>query len=62
MTWASDLVWGPWTIALLLGTGIFLTLRFRFVQILRLPEALRSLDPPGKRRRQGSALARSRRS
>jgi AGCS family alanine or glycine:cation symporter len=27
--WASDLIWGPWTILLLLGTGIYLTLRFR---------------------------------
>jgi AGCS family alanine or glycine:cation symporter len=47
VTWASNLVWGPWTIALLLGTGVFLTLRFRFVQIRRLPEALRSMKPAG---------------
>lgn len=39
---ASNLVWGPWTIALLFGTGIFLTFRYRFVQVTRLGEALRS--------------------
>lgn len=48
ITWASNFVWGPWTIALLLGTGVFLTLRYRFVQLRRFPEALRSLRPPGE--------------
>ncbi len=43
--WASDLVWGPWTILLLLGTGVFLTVRFRVPQIARLGEALRSVVP-----------------
>lgn len=43
--WASDLVWGPWTILLLLGTGIFLTIRFGLPQLRRLPEALRTLVP-----------------
>lgn len=37
----SDIVWGPFTIALLFGSGIFLTLRYRFVQVLRLPDAFR---------------------
>jgi AGCS family alanine or glycine:cation symporter len=41
--WASDAVWGPWTIALLLGSGIFLSLRYRFPQVTRLGQALRSL-------------------
>lgn len=45
VTWASNLVWGPWTIALLLGTGVFLTLRYRFPQLSRLREALRTLAP-----------------
>ncbi len=35
----SDFVWGWWTMALLLGAGLFLTLRYRFVQITRLREA-----------------------
>jgi AGCS family alanine or glycine:cation symporter len=42
---ASDLVFGPWTIALLLGTGLFLTVRFRFVQVAHFRDALRSLRP-----------------
>jgi alanine or glycine:cation symporter, AGCS family len=41
----SDLVWGPWTLALLLLTGVFLTLRYRFVQITRFREAARSMVP-----------------
>ncbi|MFN7962752.1 MAG: amino acid carrier protein [Thermoanaerobaculia bacterium] len=45
--WASGVVWGPWTVALLLGSGLYLTLRFRFVQLLRLPEALRALGGKG---------------
>ncbi len=32
----SDAVWGPWTAFLLLATGLFLTVRFRFVQVTRL--------------------------
>jgi AGCS family alanine or glycine:cation symporter len=36
---ASDLMFGPWTIALLFGSGIFLTLRFRVVQLRHLREA-----------------------
>lgn len=36
----SDLVWGPWTMALLLGSGLFLTLRYRFVQVTRFREAV----------------------
>ncbi|MCB1008010.1 MAG: sodium:alanine symporter family protein [Acidobacteria bacterium] len=47
VNWASNAVWGPWTIALLLGTGIFLTVRYRFVQITRFPEMLRTLWPKG---------------
>jgi len=43
--WASDLVWGSWTIVLLLGTGLFLTVRYRFVQVVRFPEAVRTLVP-----------------
>jgi len=42
---ASSLVWGPWTIAFLFGTGVFLTLRFGFVQIRRFREALVSFKP-----------------
>ena len=39
LLWASDFVWGPWTLALLLGTGLFLTFatassRWRFFRRL----------------------------
>jgi len=43
--WTSNAVWGPWTIVLLLGTGLFLTIRLRFVQIVRFPEAVRTMVP-----------------
>ncbi len=33
----------PWTVALLLGTGLFLTIRYRFVQVRRFPEAVRAM-------------------
>ncbi|MEO8359118.1 MAG: amino acid carrier protein [Vicinamibacteria bacterium] len=37
---ASDLVFGPWTIALLFAVGIFLTVRLGFVQFVFFKEAL----------------------
>jgi AGCS family alanine or glycine:cation symporter len=40
---ASDLVFGPWTIALLFGTGLYLTLRFRLVQLVHWREVLGAL-------------------
>src|SRR5262245_19709910 len=43
---ASDAVFGPWTIALMFGTGIFLTFRLRFVQVVRFREAVRAMAPP----------------
>lgn len=43
--WVSNAVWGPWTMALLLGTGLFLTIRLRFVQIVRFPDAVRTMVP-----------------
>src|SRR5215210_7982262 len=43
--WAADAIFGPWTMALLFGTGIFLTLRLGFVQIVRLPDAVRAMVP-----------------
>jgi AGCS family alanine or glycine:cation symporter len=41
----SNAVWGPWTMALLLGTGVFLTVRLRFVQVVRFREAVRAMVP-----------------
>src|SRR5688500_14164448 len=43
--WASNFVWGPWTLVLLLGTGLFLTIRLRFVQVTHFGEALRTMIP-----------------
>ncbi len=43
--WAADAVYGPWTIALLFGTGLFLSIRLRFVQVTRFREALRTVWP-----------------
>ena len=55
ISWASDAVWGPWNTAigqvpgplvvLLLVVGLFLTIRYRFVQIRRFPEAVRTILP-----------------
>jgi alanine or glycine:cation symporter, AGCS family len=55
ITWLSDGVWGPWNtpvgqvpgplVLLLLGVGLFLTLRFRAVQVRRFPEAVRTVIP-----------------
>jgi alanine or glycine:cation symporter, AGCS family len=42
---ASDLVYGPWTIALLLAIGLYMTVRFRVVQVRRFRDALRSFVP-----------------
>ena len=45
--WAADFIFGPWTLALLLGSGIFLTLRLRFVQVRRFGDALRAVRTTG---------------
>jgi AGCS family alanine or glycine:cation symporter len=45
VNWASGVVWGPWTIALLFGSGIVLSLRYRFPQVTQLGRALRTLQP-----------------
>ena len=44
--WCADAIFGPWTIVLLLGTGVFLSFRYRFLQVTRFGEALRSVVPP----------------
>ncbi len=41
-------VWGPPLLVLLVGTGIFLTLRTGFVQVLRLPLAFKLIFSTGK--------------
>lgn len=54
VTWTSSLVWGPWTIALIFGTGLYLTLRFRFVQVQRFREAFANFKPVSKPGAKGS--------
>lgn len=34
---AADALFMPWLVLLLFGTGIFLTFRYRFVQVRRFP-------------------------
>lgn len=41
----NSIVWGPWMILLLLGTGIYLSIRTGLVQIFKLPLAFRALKP-----------------
>jgi AGCS family alanine or glycine:cation symporter len=55
--WAADAVFHPAFMgALLLGSGLFLTLRYRFPQVVRFREALRTLVPE---QQQGAAGALS---
>jgi AGCS family alanine or glycine:cation symporter len=37
----SDFVWGPYMLVLIVGTGVFLTLRLGFMQVTTLPYALK---------------------
>ena len=39
---AADALFMPWIVVLLFGAGLFLTVRYRFVQFRLFPEALRS--------------------
>ena len=38
---AADALFMPWIVVLLFAAGLFLTIRYRFVQIVRFPEAVR---------------------
>lgn len=52
-TKANEIVWGTPVIALLLGTGIFLTLRLGFLQITHLLSALKLAFSPSDREAKG---------
>lgn len=64
IVWMSDFVWGPWQtpigpipgplMILLVLVGIFLTVRTRFVQVRRFPEAARTIVPRQARGASGS--------
>ncbi|GAB3805561.1 alanine/glycine:cation symporter family protein [Virgibacillus kimchii] len=44
----GDFVWGPFTLILLVGTGIYLTFRLGFLQIKTLPYALKLAFSPAR--------------
>ena len=37
----NDILWGPPLLILLVGTGIYLTIRLKFLQVIRLPLSLK---------------------
>ena len=43
---AADWLFMPYVVGLLLGVGLFLTIRLGFVQVRRLPEAFRAIVAP----------------
>jgi len=45
----ADALFVPWLLILLFGTGLFLTFRYRFLQVFRLPEAFRTFWTPQDR-------------
>lgn len=54
----DNLVWGPWMLALLLGTGIYLTLRLRFLNVRNLRFALKcALGIEGNNESRGAKAA-----
>ena len=40
---AADALFMPWTVIILLGTGLYLSFRIGFIQATRLPEAARTM-------------------
>ncbi len=48
----SAIVWGPHTLLLLIGVGIFLTIRLRFIQVRRIGLSIRLLVRSGQRDRE----------
>jgi AGCS family alanine or glycine:cation symporter len=51
ITVINSFVWGPWMLALLVGTGLLLSLRLRFMQFPALPYALKLAFSPAQRDR-----------
>ena len=49
------ILWGPWLIFLLLGTGCYLMIRLRFLPLKNLPAALRLVFCPECRKESGEA-------
>ncbi|GGI76809.1 transporter [Shewanella hanedai] len=42
----NAIVWGPLTLCLLVGTGLYLTLKLKLIQVLRLPLAMKLMFRP----------------
>ena len=53
---AADFVFGPWTRFLFLGTALFLTLRLRFVQVVRFKDAFFTMWPRSAGTKGGGVL------
>ncbi|MDD4675322.1 MAG: sodium:alanine symporter family protein [Syntrophaceticus schinkii] len=49
ITVINSFIWGPWMLALLVGTGLLLSLRLRFMQFPTLPYALKLAFSPVQR-------------
>ncbi|MDR0356008.1 MAG: sodium:alanine symporter family protein [Deltaproteobacteria bacterium] len=47
---ASGFVWGPWMLFFLVGTGVFLSFRLKFLQFSQLVYALKLALTPGKKK------------
>ena len=48
LTTLDNLIWGPPLLVLLMGTGLYLTLRLGLLQVVRLPLALKLVFFPAK--------------
>lgn len=52
----DNVVWGPITLLLLVGTGIFLTVKLRFVPWKMLPSSLKAIVSPESRKTNGKKV------
>ncbi|MDE5671694.1 MAG: sodium:alanine symporter family protein, partial [Eubacterium sp.] len=50
----DGVVWGPVTLILLVGTGVFLTFRLRFIPWKMLPKSLKAIFSPEARKTNGN--------
>lgn len=57
LTQINSIVWGPVTLILLVGTGVYLSFRLGFIQLLRLPLALQLLFKPANGKGELSSFA-----
>ncbi|BCV65461.1 transporter [Shewanella carassii] len=57
LTQINSIVWGPITLILLVGTGVYLSFRLGFIQLLRLPLALQLLFKPANGKGELSSFA-----